>query len=42
MPDMLLNRISDLGPKAESRLMILLQNENTPQEARMYAVSLLQ
>lgn len=42
VPDMLLNRISELGSKAESRLMVLLQNENAPQEARMYAVSLLQ
>ena len=41
VPDMLLNRITELGEPAEKRLYSLLQKERTPQEARMTAVSLL-
>ena len=41
VPDMLLNRITELGEPAEKRLYNLLQKERTPQEARMTAVSLL-
>ena len=41
VPDMLLNRITQLGEPAEKRLYSLLQKERTPQEARMTAVSLL-
>ena len=41
VPDMLLNRITELGESAEKRLFALLQKERTPQEARMTAVSLL-
>ena len=41
VPDMLLNRITQLGEPAEKRLYALLQKERTPQEARMTAVSLL-
>ena len=41
VPDMLLNRITELGEAAEKRLYALLQKERTPQEARMTAVSLL-
>ena len=41
VPDMLLNRITELGEPAEKRLCALLQKERTPQEARMTAVSLL-
>lgn len=41
VPDMLLNRITELGEPAEKRLYALLQKERTPQEARMTAVSLL-
>ena len=40
-PDMLLNRITELGDPAASRLFMLLQKERAPQEARMTAVSLL-
>ena len=40
-PDMLLNRITELGEPAEHRLLLLLQKERAPQEARMLAVSLL-
>lgn len=41
VPDMLLNRITELGEPAEKRLFALLQKERAPQEARMTAVSLL-
>lgn len=41
VPDMLLNRIADLGESAEKRLFALLQKERAPQDARMTAVSLL-
>ena len=41
VPDMLLNRITELGEPAEKRLYALLQKERAPQEARMTAVSLL-
>ena len=41
VPDMLLNRITELGEPAEKRLYALLQKERMPQEARMTAVSLL-
>lgn len=41
VPDMLLNRIAELGEPAEKRLYALLQKERAPQEARMTAVSLL-
>ena len=41
VPDMLLNRIVDLGEDTEKRLTALLKKERTPQEARMTAVSLL-
>lgn len=41
VPDMLLNRIVELGEAAENRLYALLKKERTPQEARMTAVSLL-
>ncbi len=41
VPDMLLNRIGQLGEAAEKRLYALLQKERAPQEARMTAVSLL-
>lgn len=40
-PDMLLNRITQLGEPAARRLFMLLQKERAPQEARMTAVSLL-
>ncbi|MBO4837105.1 MAG: HEAT repeat domain-containing protein [Clostridia bacterium] len=42
VPDMLLNRIAELGDAAGQRLMQLLQKERTPEEARMTAVSLLE
>ena len=41
VPDMLLNRISELGGAAEGPLMNLLTKERTPREARMCAVTLL-
>ena len=41
VPDMLMNRISDLGSAAEGALMDLLQKERLPLDARMAAVTLL-
>ncbi len=41
VPDMLLNRIAELGLKAESPLMRLLEKELTPRDARMCAMTLL-
>lgn len=41
VPDMLLNRISELGLEAEAALMQLLQKERAPREAVMQAVTLL-
>lgn len=42
VPDMLLNRIVQLGESAQQRLMNLLRKERTPEEARITAVSLLE
>ena len=41
VPDMLLNRIAELGMAAEDGLMRLLQKENATQEIKMAAVTLL-
>ena len=41
VPDMLLNRISDLGRAAEKSLLSLLTAEGVPQASRMSAVTLL-
>ena len=41
VPDMLLNRISELGAAAEEPLMKLLQKENATREMKMAAVTLL-
>ena len=41
VPDMLLNRIADLGPAAEEALMNLLNKDRATQEMRMAAVTLL-
>lgn len=41
VPDMLMNRISELGMEAEDALMQLLQKERAPREAVMNAMTLL-
>ena len=41
VPDMLMNRIGELGPAAEGALMDLLQKERASLDARMAAVTLL-
>lgn len=41
VPDMLLNRISELGKEAEEALMNLMRKERAPREAVMNAVTLL-
>lgn len=41
VPDMLMNRISELGSAAEAPLMQLLQKERAPREAVMEAIELL-
>ena len=41
VPDMLLNRISDLGESAVPELMQLLSDVNQPEELRMHLISLL-
>lgn len=41
VPDMLMNRISQLGPASEAALMALLQKERATQEMKMAAVTLL-
>ena len=41
VPDMLLNRISDLGECAAAPLMALLKDDQQPAELRMHAISLL-
>lgn len=41
VPDMLMNRISELGAASEEALMALLEKERAPQEAVMAAVTLL-
>ena len=41
VPDMLMNRIADLGKQSEEPLMNLLTKEKTAQAARMDAISLL-
>lgn len=42
VPDMLMNRIAELGLEAEEALMHLLHKERSSQEARMSAITLLQ
>lgn len=41
VPDMLLNRISELGESSEAPLMNLLTKDRAPQEAKMCAITLL-
>ena len=41
VPDMLLNRIAELGPAAEEALLKLLNRENATREMKMAAVTLL-
>ena len=41
VPDMLMNRISDLGKSSEFALLALLQKERATQEMKMAAVTLL-
>ena len=41
VPDMLMNRISELGAASEEALMALLEKERAPREAVMAAVTLL-
>ena len=41
VPDLLLDRITELGAAAEKSLMELLEREDTPEEAQMTVISLL-
>lgn len=41
VPDMLLNRISEIGEKAAPSLVELLKDDSQPEELRMHAISLL-
>ena len=41
VPDLLLDRITELGAEAEKSLMELLEREDTPEEAQMTVISLL-